>query len=274
MLNYFPAIDIVLFFITLKLCNKIFENLYGVFAMKKLSLATAVLASVFAMGANAYQAEVGGSLGYIDAADGVTVVGVDGTYYFAPVQTKNGPLNEAAFLNRASNIHGELSYDDLSEDTAVSAGVEYYVPNTDFYLSADLGTDGADTTTYAAEVGYLPASNFLVAVGIAGADVDGGDNDSDPTLRAKYVTNLSGFDVNLEGGLVFGDDTAFNLGGDVYLDKTFSVGAGYADSGVDGADGVFSIRAKKFFTQQISVEGNINFVDDANSFGVRGAYRY
>ena len=49
MLNYFPAIDIVLFFITLKLCNKIFENLYGVFAMKKLSLATAVLASVFTM---------------------------------------------------------------------------------------------------------------------------------------------------------------------------------------------------------------------------------
>ncbi|TXJ10119.1 MAG: putative porin [Acinetobacter sp.] len=242
--------------------------------MKKLSLATAVLTSVFAMGANAYQAEIGGTLGYIDAGDGVTVVGVDGTYYFAPVQTKNGPLNEAAFLNRASNIHGALSYDDLSENTAVAAGVEYFVPNSDFYLHADLGTDGEDVTTYAAEVGYLPVSNFLVAVGIAGADVDGGSNESDPTLRAKYVTNLGGFDVNLEGDLVFGDDTAFGLGGDVYLDKTFSVGAGYADDGVSGTDGVFSIRAKKFFTQQVSLEANIDFVDDANAFGVRGAYRF
>lgn len=245
--------------------------------MKKLAITSALLSALAITGtAHAYQAEVGGTYAYtdIDNGDSANTFAVDGAYYFKPVQVRNSPLNEAAFLDRASNIHGELSYDDLSEDTAVSAGVEYYVPNTDFYLSADLGTDGADTTTYAAEVGYLPASNFLVAVGIAGADVDGGDNDSDPTLRAKYVTNLSGFDVNLEGGLVFGDDTAFNLGGDVYLDKTFSVGAGYADSGVDGADGVFSIRAKKFFTQQISVEGNINFVDDANSFGVRGAYRY
>jgi hypothetical protein len=243
--------------------------------MKKLSLATAVLTSVFAMGANAYQAEVGGKLTYIDTTDGNVEVAVDGKYYFAPVQTKNGPLNEAAFLSRASNVNAEITYNDDAESTDINAGVEYFVPNSDFYVSGKLGTDNdGDDTTYAAEVGYLPVSNFLVAVGIAGADVKGGSNESDPTLRAKYVTNLGGFDVNLEGGLVFGDDTAFGLGGDVYLDKTFSVGAGYADDGVSGTDGVFSIRAKKFFTQQVSLEANIDFVDDANAFGVRGAYRF
>ena len=65
--------------------------------MKKLNLATAVLASVFAMGANAYQAEVGGTVQYIDVDGGATGVAVDGTYYFAPVQTKNGPLNGPEF---------------------------------------------------------------------------------------------------------------------------------------------------------------------------------
>ncbi len=242
--------------------------------MKKLSLTTAVLASVFTMGANAYQAEVGGTLAYIDADGGVLGVAADGTYYFAPVQTKNGPLNEAGFLNRASNVKAAISYDDASKDTAFGAGVEYFVPNTDFYLGAKLGTDGDNTTTYDAEVGYLPVSNFLIAVGIAGTDVDGGSNDTDPSLRAKYVTNFGGYDVNLEGGLTFADDTAYALGGDVYLDKTFSVGLGYSDSGIDGEDGVFSIRAKKFFTEQISVEGTIDLVDDANTFGVRAAYRF
>lgn len=242
--------------------------------MKKLNLATAVLASVFAMGANAYQAEVGGTVQYIDVDGGTTGVAVDGTYYFAPVQTKNGPLNEAGFLNRASNVNAAISYDDESKDTAFGAQIEYFVPNTDFYLSANLGTDGDNTTTYGAEVGYLPVANFLVAVGIAGVDADGGSNDTDATLRAKYVTNFGGYDVNLEGGLLFADDTAYTLGGDVYLDKTFSVGLGYSDSGIDGDDGVFSIRAKKFFTEQISVEGTIDLVDDANAFGVRAAYRF
>lgn len=247
--------------------------------MKKLNLATAVLASVFAMGANAYQAEVGGTVQYIDVDGGATGVAVDGTYYFAPVQTKNGPLNEAGFLNRASNVSANINYLDFDggDIKGIGAGVEYFVPNTDFYLSGNLGfsdTDAGDVTTYGAEVGYLPVANFLVAVGIAGVDADGGSNDTDATLRAKYVTNFGGYDVNLEGGLLFADDTAYTLGGDVYLDKTFSVGLGYADSGIDGDDGVFSIRAKKFFTEQVSVEGTIDLVDDANAFGVRAAYRF
>ena len=134
----------------------------------------------------------------------------------------------------------------MSEDTAVSAGVEYYVPNSDFYLSADLGTDGADTTTYAAEVGYLPVTGFLIAAGLAGEDVDGGDNEVDPTLRAKYVTQAGQYDINLEANARFGDDNFYGLGGDLYLDKTFSVGVGYTGSDADGVDDdVFAIVTGK-----------------------------
>ena len=63
MLNYFPAIDIVLFFIRLKLCNKIFESLYGVFVMKKLAITSALLAALAVTGtAHAYQTEL--NVGY------------------------------------------------------------------------------------------------------------------------------------------------------------------------------------------------------------------
>lgn len=269
--------------------------------MKKLNLATAVLASVFAMGANAYQAEVGGSLIFTDPDEGksATGVAVDGTYYLAPVQTKNGPLNEAGFLNRASNVKAAIAYNTAQgtntiyshnsaargDNKSYSVGGEYFVPNTDFYVSADLGYldtkngTAGDTVSYAAEVGYFAVPNFLLAVGFAGEDVRKGDSDTDPTLRAKYVTNLGGYDVNLEAGARFGDKdkqgNQYGFGGDVYLDKTFSVGLAYSDSNAKNKDlDVFTIRAKKFFTEQISVEADMNFGDANDTYGVRAAYRF
>ena len=249
--------------------------------LKKLTLATALIASLGT--AHAYQAEVGGTIALVDPDNGDTSTGfaIDGTYYFNPVQVKNSPLNEAAFLNRASNINAAVSYIDydLFDVTTFNVGVEYFVPNSDFYVSGNIGQSSTDTpigdydtTLYSAELGYLPVPGLLVAVGLAGYDNDAGD-DVDPTLRAKYVSQVGAYDMNFEGGASFGDLDAYNLGADLYLDKTFSVGLGFSDSDLENSD-VFTIRAKKFFTQQVSLEGSIDFADEGNIFGVRGAYRF
>ena len=249
--------------------------------LKKLTLATVLIASLGT--AHAYQAEVGGTIALVDPDNGDTSTGfaIDGTYYFNPVQVKNSPLNEAAFLNRASNINAAVSYIDydLFDVTTFNVGVEYFVPNSDFYVSGNIGQSSTDTpigdddtTLYSAELGYLPVPGLLVAVGLAGYDNDAGD-DVDPTLRAKYVTQVGQYDMNFEGGASFGDLDAYSLGADLYLDKTFSVGLGYSDSDIDNSD-VFTIRAKKFFNQQVSLEGSIDFADEGNIFGVRGAYRF
>ena len=249
--------------------------------LKKLTLATALIASLGT--AHAYQAEVGGTIALVDPDNGDTSTGfaIDGTYYFNPVQVKNSPLNEAAFLNRASNINAAVSYIDydLFDVTTFNVGVEYFVPNSDFYVSGNIGQSSTDTpigdddtTIYSAELGYLPVPGLLLAVGLAGYDNDAGD-DVDPTLRAKYVTQVGQYDMNFEGGASFGDIDTYNLGADLYLDKTFSVGLGFSDSDLEGND-VFTIRAKKFFNQQVSLEGSINFADNADIFGIRGAYRF
>ncbi|MFV5590227.1 putative porin [Acinetobacter variabilis] len=249
--------------------------------LKKLTLATALIASLGT--AHAYQAEVGGTIALVDPDNGDTSTGfaIDGTYYFNTVQVKNSPLNEAAFLNRASNINAAVSYIDydLFDVTTFNVGVEYFVPNSDFYVSGNIGQSSTDTpigdddtTIYSAELGYLPVPGLLLAVGLAGYDNDAGD-DVDPTLRAKYVTQVGQYDMNFEGGASFGDLDAYSLGADLYLDKTFSVGLGYSDSDIDNSD-VFTIRAKKFFNQQVSLEGSIDFADEGNIFGVRGAYRF
>lgn len=249
--------------------------------LKKLTLATALIASLGT--AHAYQTEVGGTIALVDPDNGDTSTGfaIDGTYYFNPVQVKNSPLNEAAFLNRASNINAAVSYIDydLFDVTTFNVGVEYFVPNSDFYVSGNIGQSSTDTpigdddtTIYSAELGYLPVPGLLLAFGLAGYDNDAGD-DVDPTLRAKYVTQVGQYDMNFEGGASFGDLDTYSLGADLYLDKTFSVGLGYSDSDIDNSD-VFTIRAKKFFNQQVSLEGSIDFADEGNIFGVRGAYRF
>ena len=131
-----------------------------------------------------------------------------------------------------------------------------------------------DTTTYSAEVGYLPMPGLLVAVGLAGYDNDEND-DVNPSLRAKYVTQVGAYDMNFEAGATFGDDNAYAVGADLYLDKTLSVGLGFTGSDADGIDDdIFTIRAKKFLTQQVSLEGSVAFADEANIFGLRAAYRF
>ena len=128
--------------------------------MKKLTIASAVFSALVMTGtAHAYQAEVGGSYTYNDwdNSDSTHNFGVDGTYYFKPVQTRNSPLNEAAFLDRASNVKANVDYakNNGVKNSEYGAGIEYFVPNSDFYLSGNVGRQdvkvkhyGKDDTTY------------------------------------------------------------------------------------------------------------------------------
>ena len=257
--------------------------------MKKLAIASALLSTLAFVGigtAHAYQAEVGGSYTYNDwdDYDATHQFGLDGTYYFNPVQTRNSPLAEAAFLDRASNVSANVKYADNDgvKDTNYGIGAEYYVPNSDFYVSGRIGREEFEvdnsptprkTTLYGAEIGYLPTPGLLLALGVTGYDQKDGDDGADPTIRAKYVTQVGQHDVNLEAYGAFGDLDEYRVRGDYYIDKTFSVGADYYNNDLTDRD-EWGINAKKFLNQQVSVEGRIGFGDNYNTYGVRAAYRF
>ena len=262
--------------------------------MKKLAIASALLSAIAVTGtAHAYQAEVGASAAYLDPDNGSSgnAFGVDGTYYFNPVQTRNAPLAEAAFLDRASNVNAHATFADRGDldDNTYGVGAEIFVPNSDFYLSGNVSQNEKerfnllgqkydfDTTYYAAEVGYLPAPGLLIAAGLKGYDNDN-DDGVDPTLRAKYVTTLSnGKDINLEAGAAFGDLDEYNLAADYFIDKTLSIGADYSNNDLKNQS-EFGINARKFINQQVSLEGRVGFGEDDNndynSFGVSAKYRF
>ena len=257
--------------------------------MKKTLLATALFAGLAITGtANAYQTEVGGSYSYLDPdhGNGVSQFGVNGTYYFNPVQTRNSPLAEAAFLDRASNVNAQVNYGDNSgtKQSTYGIGGEYYVPNSDFYLGGNVARNEVKfnhsnvdkkTTLYNAEVGYLPAPGLLVAVGAQGYDTKNGGDGVDPTLRAKYVTQVGQHDVNLEARGVFGNDNnkQYYVGGDYYIDKTLSVGADYTkDKSIDEKQ--WGLTAKKYVNENFSVDGRLGFGDDYNTYTVGASYRF
>ncbi|RZF56808.1 putative porin [Acinetobacter halotolerans] len=193
--------------------------------MKKLSLVTAIFASVFALNANAYQAESTVSYEHIDMDDGKgNSVAITGKYYFSPIQTRNAPLAEAAFLNKASNIGGGFAYNKLEDDEDLielqfnSLGVtgEVFIPDTQFYVSGALyrtntkvtvplfGSDSKAHNGYALEAGFLPINGLLFAVGVADLS-----KSFDPVQLAQYgfITNF------MNSATVSGkdDDTAVTL---------------------------------------------------------------
>lgn len=258
--------------------------------MKKLAVVTALLsACAISASANAYQTEVGGSYIFTDFDKGSDThsFGVDGTYYLKPVQTRDAPLNEAAFLDRATNVNAKVDYADNSgvKNSYFGAGAEVYIPDTDFYVGGHAGRSEVKfkdagkirVTTYGAEVGYLPAPGLLLALGVTGYDAkddfQGKTDGADPTIRAKYVTKIGQHDVNFEAGGAFGDLDEYNIRADYYIDKTLSVGMDYYNNDLADRDS-WGISAKKFFNQNVSLEGRAGFGDNDDTYSLRAAYRF
>lgn len=262
--------------------------------MKKLLLTT-VIAVLSLNAAHAYQVELNGNLNYagVDVPGGTDeAVGIDGSakYYFNAVQAKTGPLAEAAFIERASNVSAGYGYaqSDTFPDPRVhsfSLGGEFYVPNTNFYASADFDTAKVESVdlrgvAYEAKIGYLPITNLLLTVGAQGL-IDVPNNDEvNPTISAKYLTKIGNNDVNLEGDAVFTDNgDTYTVAGDYYVDRTLSLGA-TASTTTDQTDDNYTVglRARQFIADNISLQGGLGYGHANDTDGVAltvgGTYRF
>lgn len=228
----------------------------------KLVLATSLLATSCFSIAEAYQAEVTGIAARSDL-DGinskVNTYGVEGKYYFKPVNTDNVPLAEAAYLGKNSNAFVSFvkSYARgyAGDSKNYSGGVEVYIPENFVFIKVegvhskyDSSSDSSVNTT----LGLTPLDGLRVTTSW------NSDEGYHANLDAKYVTALgNGQFINVEAGVAdtdFGTHTM--IGGDYYFDNTFSVGAEVSD---DKYSTDYLIRTRKFFTESFS--GELNYAD-------------
>lgn len=225
-------------------------------------------------------------------------------------------LNQASNVSLAYN-YGEVGsngVDVIAHNFGAKA--EAYIP-TKFvpaYVSASYSHTILDSKNqnraddngdrYALEVGALATKNFLVAVGyisvadqaaldafnvmgtgIAKAVAESatiGDDQDAITARTKYVGNIDGTNmaIGFETGLVYGDDTAYQLKTDLYLNPQLSVGASYAESSFDATpDSAWGANVNYFITPAVAVgasyvNANSKAANDTQTVGVNAKFRF
>lgn len=239
-----------------------------------LSLAGAIgLALSAGAMASDYRVELGGQ--YVDF-DFTEAWGADATIHFEPVQTGNGPLAEAAFLSRASNVgFAYLREDDDNFDIS-SIGTEIYAGN--FYLAASYSrfSNGFELNDYGIRVGMMLGQNTRATVGYNRSEFPFDFNLDSYTVGLKHVMMLAGNTaLNLEGeaGIVddSGSDLIYSFQADYYFSPSFSLGARY--SGIE-SDDEWGLGARYFFTPRISGGLEYSRVDSDDIFGLRVAARF
>src|SRR6187431_2211026 len=241
-----------------------------------------LLTAPFALAAT-YQSEISAAYADINVSESSAegyAVGLEGKYYFAPVDTANHPLAEAAFIQKANNVYltlgnSEFKYaGDRVDYYQRSLGVDFYIPNTMFYLGAgieeykakrtwpsdDYSDAGSYSTkwdsTWLVKAGIAPVTGLLVWSEFT-EDVDVSDAWN---INGKYVIPLSGEQaLNIEASYEKSYDIVdkITVAADYYLDRNLSLGAGFVNSSYEGSrhnDNDYLIRARQFFTDNASLE--------------------
>jgi hypothetical protein len=268
--------------------------------------AAGFLTAPFALAAT-YQSEISAAYADIDTNDDPKegyFIGLEGKYYFAPVDTKNHPLAEAAFMEKAGNVYVNLGNYEIKEAVdrldiyQRTLGVDFYIPNTMFYLGAGINEykskyswpaegsfeSGSDSSkwdsTWFVKAGIAPVTGLLVWTEFT-EDVDVSDAWN---INGKYVIPLSGEQaLNVEASYEKSDisytDDIITGSVDYYLDRHLSLGAGFINSSFDSTNDNESstdyfIRARNFFTDNVSVELSYTDGDYESSLVLGGTVRF
>jgi hypothetical protein len=230
-----------------------------------------------ALSANAmasdYSVEIGGQ--YVDF-DFTEAWGADATIYFQPIQTGKGPLAEAAFLNRASNVSFAYLREKNGNFDVPAVGAEFYFGN--YYLAANYThfSNGFSINDYGIRGGLMVAENTRATLGYNRTELPFGIDLDTYTVGIKHLMLLDGNTaLSLEGDVGMArngsSEFAYALQADYYLSPGFSLGARY--SGI-GSDDEWGLGTRYFFTPRVSGGLEYTRADGDDIYGLRLAARF
>jgi hypothetical protein len=214
--------------------------------------AVALGMSSMAMGAD-YNFELGGS--WFDLEQG-SAWGADFTWHFDPVRPGRGPLDQAGFLNRSSNLQIDYLRDSDGNFDAIGGMVELYLEGFFAGFGASRFSNGFDIDGYSLRGGWMTAPNTRITGNWDRIDPSFGSSVDIFTVGVKHVQLLGGgnaFHVDAELGAATNGSTevAYALRADYY--PMPELGFGLRTSGI-GSDNDYGFGARYFFTPQISGE--------------------
>lgn len=206
--------------------------------------------------------------------------GLYGTWYMENVDTSKGPLNEAAFLDHASNItifgrDGEVdlgSLDrDLDDQDGHSYGIDmrYVAEGPGWKLSGwlmDLGYEyqelgDSDIDFYHVGIGKYLTPNTTLVLDYQTINVNnGGDTDGySVDLDHFFAFSNGGLKVNVNAGKVVVSDAddveIYGIGGTWYLNNNLGFGAGYQNASQNGYEvNSWAVNANWFITESFALD--------------------
>ncbi len=203
--------------------------------------------------ANDFNFEAGGS--WFDLEHG-SAWGADVTWHFDPVRPGNGPLEQAGFLNRSSNIRLDYLRDTSGDFDALGGMLELYLEG--FFAGFGLSrfSNGFDIDSYSLRGGWMMGPNTRITGNWDRIETPFGSDTDIFSVGVKHVELLGGgtaFHVDGEIGAATNGSTefAYALRADYY--PMPELGFGLRTAGI-GSDNDYGFGARYFFTPQISGE--------------------
>jgi hypothetical protein len=198
---------------------------------------------------------------------------LQGVYHFNAVNTANLPLAEAAYLGKSSNVFaGVMDFprqDGSPSYQRYAVGAEFYIPEHFLYVRAGGYSDAFGShhnNDWFTTVGLMPIDGLLVTTAY------NHDEGYDANINAKYVTQIGGQFINVEAGVKDADrGTTFTIGGDYYVDNSFSVGGNIVDADYGNE---YTLRTRKFFSESFSGELSYTDTPDGNIVNAGLAFRF
>lgn len=248
-----------------------------------------------------YQSELSGGfqMSEVDTNPDIemTSLFVTGEYHFKPVELKDHPWNEAAFLEHSTFLSATLDYTQFeiasfdADGPTIGASYRYATPDQPIAaevgflfgtLDGDLGVD-IDQTLFGGNVGYWVQPNAIVGIEFSLEEFEIGSAELE-TLQfggfGKIVHDLDDQrSVNAEAhvGIVNADDGAtdetnveIGVAGDYYFTRQYSAGAMLDFSFGDAAseEGVtYGVRGSAWLTPAVSVSGAFSMFSASDSTG-------
>ncbi len=243
--------------------------------MKKALILSSAILAFSATAQETFTYELGAA--HIDAEGGKAYIAA-GSYYFSEVDTSQGPLAEAVFLDRSNTL--DFAFTRVEADgvsggvNAVAVGGTYQFADNGLFITANaVQVNGSDDGSFGLGLGYYISGDWTVSVDTAF------DEDVEYTglaLSTKKLLTLGGDRfLNLEATINVPDegDDSYAVAADYYFNRKVSVGLDYiwADSFSDGGT---VANVNWFFTPTTAlfVEYSDDSVSDAISIGINSRF--
>jgi len=258
-----------------------------------------------------YQSEISALYSHLEASDDfkMDMAGISGEFFFSPVNTKDHPYAEAAFLERVGSVFVASFLSDLKGTSTTGDGITYDIgvnlaqPGFPLavqlvYMNSDYDYDPPSSTSFEANSYGIRFGNYFTDKFMAGVEYFSSKSEmSNPVLPsmtwkskdyglfARYAGELSeGKHISLEGSLGQSKsdatesekNTNIALAADYFFNRALSAGIGIERSSGDAQteEGMtYKANARYFITSQFSLQAAYDRFLNSNA-GVASDWSY